>query len=486
MEDNQTIVLVNIKSPYTAENYAAPLGILYVGGTLKKSGFGVNVYHIASDEIDSIVEEVVAAKPLFIGFSTLTGKTIRGTTDMSKEIKKRAPSIPIVWGGVHPSLLPQQCLANEFIDFVIIGEGEVTAVELARALAKENNFERIKGIGYKNNGKIFINPARELIQDIDSYRIDWSLIDFNKVVYYNYGKKSINYVTSRGCPFACNFCYNEVFNKRKWRGHSLGHVLEGLKELKQHGIQAVHFNDDELFINMERVLEILKYLKELNIELLNCNVRLDSLNDNILQKLVDQNARRVFVGWESGCDRVLSLIGKKITKAEIIEKFKMLARYPELKVSAGGIIGIPTETWEETQETIDFAIKLVDIVPATSLNLGTYIPFPGTKLYELALKNGFKPPVDLVDWAQFDIYHGKVNLSWIKWADSQQQRIFILIDKYAKLLERSKSDNLVKTVGKHVMHYIAKFRLKKRFFLFPLEIYLFYKLKGWSSELLTG
>jgi len=130
-----------------------PLALLYVGSYLVNNGYEVKVFDIFPDQIDETIEEIIKDNPLFVGFSVLTGITSFYSCIMADKLKRISPETKIVWGGHHPSLLPSQCLNEEFVDIVCIGEGEETALEIANALSDNISLKYIKGIGFKNNSK---------------------------------------------------------------------------------------------------------------------------------------------------------------------------------------------------------------------------------------------------------------------------------------------------------------------------------------------
>ena len=254
-----------------------PTGLLYVGGALRKADYEVEILHITPEEVQESVKKIVEMSPLFVGFSVFTGDAMRAHGEMCREIK-RLSGIPIVWGNVHPSLLTEQCLNESYIDVVIIGEGEVTAVKLSRALEGYGSLSEVLGIGYKVNGEIRINPPRPLITNLDHYPIDWSLIDVQKYISPAWEmKRVLPLVTSRGCPYRCTFCYNIKFNQRQWRSHSVDFVVTHINELKKrYKLDGIFYHDDNFFVNKKRAFEILRrinlsYYAECRVELINDN-----------------------------------------------------------------------------------------------------------------------------------------------------------------------------------------------------------------------
>ena len=123
------IILVQINHSEDHSEKILPLGILSVGSALKKSGFDVELINITENEIDEMAKLLVNKKPLYLGLSVMTGRQTAHSAKLSQKIKILSPLLPIVWGGIHPSLLPEQCLSEDYIDYVVIGEGEETAIE---------------------------------------------------------------------------------------------------------------------------------------------------------------------------------------------------------------------------------------------------------------------------------------------------------------------------------------------------------------------
>jgi radical SAM superfamily enzyme YgiQ (UPF0313 family) len=476
----ETIVLLNVKS----DQVVYPLGLLYVGSALKKAGFNIKIYNILPDKVEANIDEIMSLNPLFIGLSVFTGIHTSVAVKASERLKEKNPRATIVWGGVHPSLIPEQCLADDFVDIVVIGEGEETAVDLARHLKNNLSLKEVSGIGFKDDGKILINEPRPLINNLDDFTIDWSLIDTQECIDVIYDDtRYMGYMSSRGCPFNCGFCYNRAFNKRKWRAHSFEHVVKEIMDLKERsGINGIVFYDDNFMVDVERALRILQFLKDNGIKCVRLEMRLDLLNEEMLRKIYELDVRMVFVGWESGSDRILKLVNKRITRSEILDKFKLFAPYPKMGVSAASIIGFPTETWPEVCSTIDLGLEIAKIVPFNVITFQTFLPYPGTDLYQLALKQGHRPPQRSSGWAGYNTFYGDMRLEWLPWANKSTPRVFYRIDKYGKLLNHSSNSSFIRTLGKKICYHLARFRLSNRFFFFPFEIFLLHRFNRYYMD----
>ena len=415
--NDRLIILVKISHPLHMR--VPPLGILYIADALKKAGYKIKLYHISEDEVQKYGSIIVNERPLFVGFSVFIGDRIKAAVGLSRIIKKSS-DIPVVWGNAYPSLLPEQCLKEDYIDIVVIGEGEETCVELARAIEHKGNREKIKGIGYKdNNGFIKINERPPFIKDLDKFEIDWSLIDIERyIVPHMELERTLRIVLSRGCPHSCAFCYNQVFNQRKWRAHSVDYAVNRLSNLiKRYNIEAFFFNDDNFFVNQKWAWRI---LEGINIPY-SISLRSEYVDEESAKKLAATNCREVFFGYESGSERVLKDIVKKgETVQDYIRATKILSKYPRIRIAASFIVALPGETKDDYKKTVNLMCELLDITSHISYTTGFFLPIPGTELYESAIKEGFLPPSTTEGWDVFDRWSNKLNLSWVDWITSNK------------------------------------------------------------------
>lgn len=480
------ILLIKIEN----ESVYNPLGLLYVGSYLKNNGYNVDLQIIPSisfldiNFIEQKAKAIVKEGYLFVGFSVLSGPQTKYSAILSKKIKEINDKTYIVWGGIHPSLLPQQTLNESYIDVVVIGEGEKTALELADALSRNYDLRLVRGIGYKENNKLMFNKEQEFIKDLDKIIIDWSLVDMQKCLLETPGRneKSFIYLTSRGCPHNCTFCYNKIFNKRKWRIHSIERIISDIALIKKnYKIKTIAFMDDHFFVNKNRSFEILSKLKAMDVTCSEFLLRVDEITEESIKRLNELGVKRIFVGVESGNDRVLSLMNKNTNRKMILEKFKILSKYKDIAVNSAMIIGYPTETLKEIEDSIDLGIELAEIIPGIVVTYQTFLPYPGTEAYELALKEGLKPLTRTEDYEIYDTFGTSMPLTWLPWADKNTRELFFRIDKYGKLLTHSKSTSLIRTIGKKFFYYLAKFRLRHRFFTFPFEIFILFKFNRYYS-----
>lgn len=483
--DNKRIDLVTLASFFrkVEDLSRPPMGLLYIGSVLRQRGYDVRIHHILSRDIESVCGKILERDPLFVGFSSFTGPVIKNTVTMMRKLKQGNPSIPVVWGGIHPTLVPRQCLQENAVDYVSIGEGEETVVEFSESIDDHDKLSKVKGIGFKSGGKMVINAERPFLKNLDFIELDWVLLeDINQYVKTVGGRRLFPLYTSRGCPHNCGFCYNLQFNKRQWRAHSVEYVMRMVATLREKiDFNAVSFDDDNFFTDWSRGIEIIKRLKEVGVDTDWLDLRVSYLTEERLDTLAELGIKCIFTGWESGNERILRLINKQITPQEILAKMQSIAKRRQFReVDTAAIIGFPTETWRETRKTLDLALRISKILPNVNPMIQTYLPFPGTDLFPLAVKEGFKMPQDPMGWEHFDIIDGQFEITWLKnYPFLNIRKRFYYISKYVFMLNRTKEKNFLLTAGKHFFHHLAYFRLRNQFFWFPWEIWVFEIISGW-------
>jgi len=456
------IVLVQINYSEDHSEKILPLGILSVGSALKKGGFDVELININEKEIKQTVQKIVDKNPEFVGLSVMTGPQTNHSAELSKQIKQ-IKNIPILWGGIHPSLLPQQCLKEDYIDFIMVGEGEEIILEFVSALCSNHEYKTILGLGFKENGKAIINERRPLIGNLNNWRLDFSLLDMNKYV-FKLGpyKKVVAYKTSRGCPFNCSFCYNSDFNLSRWRVWSPEVVIEDINFLKEiYKIDAIKFYDDNFFVDKKRAIEILKAI-DLPSHL---EIRIDCIDDEIARELKFLNVFDMLIGLESGSDRLLQMIDKRFTVEQMIKGVNALAKN-NLHATYSFIVGLPTETKEEFQQTIDLMHKIYQIHPRAGFTMGAYLPYPGSKMYEFSKEQGFRPPVKTEDWGDIDRFRKNFDSPWV-----DVKKVWIIRECFK-----------IMSWDLKLFKKWFEFRIKHNFYACPIDIYIVEFLAGIAIE----
>lgn len=392
-----------------------PFGILYVADALMQAGLAVEVWHETAAALDAFVAAVRRARPLWVGFSTITGPQLLPTIEATRRVHEMG--IPTIWGGVHATIMPADVLKEPYVDFVIVNEGEVTAQEFTYQLRQGQDWGRVFGLAWKDaQGRPVVNPERPFIADLDDFSPRWELLPDLEPYLLQSGPydRALPVYISRGCPFRCGFCYNEVVMKRTWRQHSEGFILGQIDWLKEtHRINAVDYADDYLFGRprpMKRLVERVDMPWS-------GQVRVQLLTPEFVQWMNRTGCQWVNIGAESGSQKVLDSISKD-QKAEMIEwGVRNLAEYaPHIEANLSFIFGLPEENRQERQVTIELIDRLCRINPNARCSIAIYMPYPGTPLWPDALARGYRPPDTQEGWARFDLNRG--NTPWVSEAEA--------------------------------------------------------------------
>lgn len=378
------------------------LSIFYPGASLEKAGFKVAYFDERFDS-PAKMHKLIRDTTLFIGVSSLTGYQLRGALKILKEIKSKRPDLPTVMGGVHPSLLPRECLEDELVDIVVIGEGEETLVELARQIQDKGKVKDIKGIAYKEDGKIILNPDRPFLSGDE-----WPFpLTRNNFFYFEIASRAqeLFYFSSRGCPHRCRFCYNQVFNSGRWRpmpiekfGQEIGELVDKLK------FRHIYINDDNIGGNVKRLSAIVSVLKKHNLLWATCG-RASDINPETVSILEGGGCQRIFMGVETGSERILKeVIGKDYPGGveDIRESARLIAK-SAIRATYSFMCNIPSETRQELEMSMDLADWIHQTDSKSSISFYVYAPYPGTPLYEEALTKGFIPPRGMEAWSRMSL-----------------------------------------------------------------------------------
>jgi len=394
----------NINNINDYDNVIQPYGLATMSGFLKHHGCDVTLVdaHAHHYTIKKIFQLIANVRPKMLGLPVFTSQ-LPQTISFLKDVKKTFPDITTVVGGPHPSEEYKSLLkynGNE-IDVVVIGEAEYTMLELINHIADSKSFKYIKGIAYKDNGLVRVNPFREFIQDLDSLPFaDWESLPMDRYWGANTERKNFaNLVFSRGCPYSCTFCGAKNALGRKHRKRSPYNIMEEIKVLyEKHHVRELGLSDSTFNVDNEWVSEICERIVRYNKPDLvwQCNLRVDNLDPMTLRLMKKSGCTKVFVGVESGDDEMLKSM-KKGTNVEMIRKgVRLLDEEIGFQVFCGFLIGMPGETEGTIQKTLALAKEFRNQSNAYSIAT----PFPGTEFYLYAQQEGFR--VD--DWSNHDTY----------------------------------------------------------------------------------
>jgi anaerobic magnesium-protoporphyrin IX monomethyl ester cyclase len=379
-----------------------PLGLGYIAAYLRHYGHhDVLMYEpeaqgLTYDDLKSIMRR---ESPDVIGLTCSTPNFHRAL-ELARLARENCKA-KIVIGGVHASALPEFIIENysDIIDCVVVGEGEITMLELVNAFQGNAGSETVKGIVFRKNGEIIRNEGRPFIMEMDSLPFPArDLIPhtlFKPNLHNARYKNCASVLTSRGCPFNCSFCASRIVSGKKYRMHSAEYVLEEIGMLKRdYGVRQLLITDDTFTINHERLEKICKGMidRKFNLEWF-CFSQVTAVNKEILTLMKKAGCYNIGFGVESSSPEILRRMGKPI-KPERAQEAVSLANKAGLKTQAFYIFGMPGETREQMEDTIRFAKK----VGSTLAFFNMLVPFPGTRDFEYFFKS---VPLNTIAWENF-------------------------------------------------------------------------------------
>lgn len=397
------IILVQ---PASSDRGFIHLGLGFIAASLESKGHYVRILDMGIErgslkKAEKIIRQTA---PDIAGIAALT-PTYLTALKIAQMIKHINPKCHTVFGGNHACALPDDVLAEPSVDIVVRGEGEITMCEIVDALSANRSLMDILGVSYKDSGRITHNAERPLIDDLDTLPpIPWHLFQVEKYTGNINGKRAVGISASRGCPYSCVFCYRGPSAGKTIRYWSPGRVLKEIKfVIEKYGITGFHFWNDVFTHNKNWVHELCDlFIKEgLNIDW-DCQTRADQINEEVLRKMKKAGCTAIMLGVESGSEEVLKCVDKRLTKEQIRGAFKILHELGFI-TTATFTLGLPWDTRESIQETIDFAKEINPDFGMFYLST----PFPGSPLWRMCEAQGIRLSKD---WANFRIIPFEVDL----------------------------------------------------------------------------
>lgn len=484
------ILMLYPKTGFDVEGaIAPPFALLTTVAPLLNEGYNVKIIDQRVDDSwkSKIVNEL-KKNPLYVGVSSMSGSQINFALQISRIVKENANEIPIVWGGTHSTILPEQTLENPNIDVVVEGEGELTIVELTKTLEKNKDLADVKGLHFKRKDGSQVNTGFRPLMDIGTMLpTPWHLVNPEDYVYKDFYMRNVKRTldigqTSRGCPFQCGYCCS-AFIRKYWRPMSVEKSVERIvDDVRKFKLDSVWIRDDNFFANLERARKICQGMinEGLDIKWYTSGTRADSINRMTHDQITTfkKAGAEVFkIGAESGCERILQLINKGCTVKELHLANRKSKKY-DIIPAMSFMGGFPTETYDELMQTIDCMIKVKKDNPAVQVeSMCIYTAYPKTGLWSLALKCGLKQPQKLEEWASwgFHDFNDKRN-PWLSSAERRRLGNITYASTFACV-----ADNLAGSIKSPVKRALVKSVVK------PLSLYYGWrfnrKLFNWLPEL---
>jgi len=367
-------------------NSYPPLGLGYLAAVLEREGHTVTIHDFGLDpdlSAESAVRRIAADAPDMVGLTAMTNN-YHSARSLIAEIRSQLVC-PIVLGGPHATLFPEQVLAESGVDYVVFGEGEETLCELIGTLSDggtTRDLASIAGLCFRDGPDVKVNRARPLIRDLDSLPFPARhLYDLSRYsLRAPNGDAMVTVLSSRGCPYNCSYCFKGIAG-RTYRQRSPEQLLDELSQLvTEYGYHNVYFVDDLFTFDAEWVTAVANGMLDRDLDLRwQCLSRVDRVTLQELQLMQRAGCRELHYGIESGNPEVLAQIGKHITMEQVRDAVRW-TRQAGILAKGYFMLGLPGDTEETMRQTIQFAGEL-DLDQAM-FSLTT--PFPGTRLWEEA------------------------------------------------------------------------------------------------------
>ncbi len=388
------ITLVYPPYGYGKRSRYFPFGLAYIAALLEKE-HAVTIVDMEGEDLDldSALARIIKAEPALVGFGGMITR-FRMVRDLAQRLRSELPGVFLIAGNSGATTIPELYISSCDLDAVVMGEGEVTSVELARAVESGRNWHDVPGIAFRDdNGKLVYSKTRELISDLDS--LPWPAWDIFPIETYissidhrQKRTRHLEVVASRGCPFNCVYCYR-IYG-RTVRRRSPASIVDEICELvRRYDIHYTGFPDDLFTSNREFVLETCRLLlKRVPDIRWSCLGRVNTVDEQLLSEMKRAGCDWISYGIETGSNELLSAMKRGVTSEECLKAIR-LTRNAGIHAEGSFMIGMFGETKSTVGETIDFCRQADITAPMLFVT-----PYPGTEIFDIALERGMIEDVE--------------------------------------------------------------------------------------------
>lgn len=361
------------------------LGPMHISSLLKANGHSCDMLIVEDEE--AAIRALESAAPDIVAFSVMTGMH-EWASGFAAKLKRHLSCIT-VFGGPHPTFFPE-FISADGIDVICRGEGEYPLLELSDAVTEKRGYFSVRNLWFKcGDGKIIKNDVRNLIEELDT------LPFADRELYGKYRSLASNvavFLSSRGCPFDCSFCFNhQMMELYRGRGKYVRHrspesLIDEIRTVtKSRKVTRVYFQDDTFVLDRKWLVEFLKKYAELVAIPFQCLARINQIDDEIASRLSKSGCAAVFWGLESGDENIrLNILGKGVTDEQILSGAAVLKKHG-IRFRTYNIVGFPGESFEQALSTLMLNIRIGTDYPWCSI----FMPYPGTRLAAFAKEKGF-------------------------------------------------------------------------------------------------
>ena len=394
----------NIAEAMEALNCAPPIGLYYLAAYLRENGVGVSILDAKSLHIshEETYKEIEREEPDLVGVEVFTTQ-LRSARILCQEMRERFPEIRIVLGGPHIHSQYAEIIKEDWVDFCVRGEGEITLLELVQAISNGGGYEKVRGICFKKGGEVVITPERPQIPNLDI--LPFPARDLTPVEIYKEAMwlEEGNYTmasASRGCPYRCHYCEVPSFwPSRRYR--SVDNILDELEQIAEdYDIRFVKYSDEIFCVHKKWLMEFCRKTMERGLQDVvkwACETTVNSITPEMLDAMKQAGCDSVFYGFEFGNQQILDDSNSKRQKIPVMHQAIDWTKQAGIKVYGNFMMGYPTETKEDVEMTI--ALARSTKLDHTSFSIVT--PFPGTALYRECKEKGLLRSENFEEYSYF-------------------------------------------------------------------------------------
>lgn len=363
-------------------------GIASISAILKQKQHETSLWVSDALNTSEITHKIEKFQPGLVGCSYTSDQSVLAEKMISFIYDQF--HLPIIAGGPHPTVCPEETIRIRGVKFLCVGEGEYPMLELVKALEKNEDYRHIQNLWIDEGKEIIKNEVRPLIRDLDSLPFpDRDLFDYQKLLDIDH---RADFMAGRGCPYPCSYCINhKVMELYRGKGkyvrlRKVKNVIEEIQQVlsKYQRVESIHFHDDTFIINKTWVNEFCKeYKKHINMPLL-INARADLIDEEVIEWLKRAGCIEIKIGVEHGNEYIRNSIMKRnMSNEQIINAFQIIKK-AGIKTWAYNMMGLP----EETKATIWDTINLNREIKPDKLFISIFFPYKGTTLYEYCKEKG--------------------------------------------------------------------------------------------------
>jgi radical SAM superfamily enzyme YgiQ (UPF0313 family) len=450
-----------------------PLALLAIASALDRAKYEVVIVDGRLHSTETLLSQLDDA--LCLGVTVLTGAPLRDALEITRAARAHRPDLPVIWGGWHPSLFPEMCAGEPAVTAAVIGQGEETFIEILDRLAAGASLQGVFGCALNPlnlqsptsnlqspSALAFINPPRPM-RDINEFpRHDYSFIpveDYFKLK----GQRQLDYISSQGCRFRCNFCADPAVYNRGWYGYTPERMVSELAGLwRQYHFTDLGLQDETYFTQQKRVAAIAEgFLREGLQFTWTGTLRADQgcrIDDATFALCKRSGLRRVMIGMEAGSQETIDHIQKDIKVEDMWITAEKLIRH-NIGAIINVIVGFPGEPSESITESLRVARDLRALSSNFELAVFYFKPYPGNPIAERLKAQNYRFPASLEEWADFD-YIGSSN-EWLTDAQKREIEHFKFYQRFAYSGNRNPL--------RWPLQALSRWRVERRAYALPIE-----------------